>query len=224
MIKKINIAGVQLDNYTVREMIMNVEKMLSDNVFECIQEVDMDTLSFAETDEQVREVLDSLDYTIISDTGILKAAGVETMQHEHEIKDKDFFYELLKRIERNHKTVFVLGSNESNVDSIASIIDEEYSKIKIVGKVALETVNNVDSIVNDINTETPDVIISVMPSPEREHFLYENRDKLSANLWYGMGANNFKKNNKRVFNVIKRRIKIIRLAKNINEYKEQEVK
>lgn len=44
MIKTIDFAGIELDNYTVREMIMNVEKDMSDHGFHTIEEVNMDTL------------------------------------------------------------------------------------------------------------------------------------------------------------------------------------
>ena len=48
MIKTIDFAGIELDNYTVREMIMNVEKDMSDHGFHTIEEVNMDTIMLAE--------------------------------------------------------------------------------------------------------------------------------------------------------------------------------
>ena len=39
MIKTIDFAGIELDNYTVREMIMNVEKDMSDHGFHTIEAV-----------------------------------------------------------------------------------------------------------------------------------------------------------------------------------------
>ena len=39
MIKTIDFAGIELDNYTVREMSMNVEKDMSDHGFHTIEEV-----------------------------------------------------------------------------------------------------------------------------------------------------------------------------------------
>ena len=224
MIKKINVVGIQLDNYTVREMIMNVERMLGDNIFECIQEVDMDILSLAAEDEQVKELLDSLTYTIISDVGILRAAGVETMQRKHEIEEHVFFYELMKRIERNHKTVFLLADNVQNIEWFKDKAAKEFPKIKIVGEIAADDAIGDEAVVNEINAETPDVIISTMSSPAQEHFLCENKDKLSANLWYGMGNARFGKKSKNLWSRLRKIIKINRLAKNINEYKEQEEK
>ena len=51
MIKTIDFAGIELDNYTVREMIMNIEKKMSDHGFHTIEEVNMDTLMMAESDD-----------------------------------------------------------------------------------------------------------------------------------------------------------------------------
>ena len=54
MIKTIDVAGIELDNYTVRETIMNVEKNMSDSGFHTIEEVNMEMLLQAESDEVIR--------------------------------------------------------------------------------------------------------------------------------------------------------------------------
>ena len=75
MIKTIDFAGIELDNYTVREMIMNVEKDMSDHGFHTIEEVNMDTLMLAETDELVRKAIGFAEHTVIAENGILEAVG-----------------------------------------------------------------------------------------------------------------------------------------------------
>ena len=67
MIKTIDFAGIDLDNYTVREMIMNVEKDMSDHGFHTIEEVNMDTLMLAETDELVRKAIGFAEHTVIAE-------------------------------------------------------------------------------------------------------------------------------------------------------------
>ena len=114
MIKKIDIAGIELDNYTVRESIMQIEKQMSDHGFHTIEEVNMDMLILGETDEVVRQALTTVEHTVISEAGILDAVGVGTYQRKHEIEHHDFFYEMMKRIERNHKSVFLIGDTEED--------------------------------------------------------------------------------------------------------------
>lgn len=116
MIKTIDFAGIELDNYTVREMIMNVEKDMSDHGFHTIEEVNMDTLMLAETDELVRKAIGFAEHTVIAENGILEAVGAGSYQHRHEIEHHDFFFELMKRVERNHQTVFVIGDTAEHVE------------------------------------------------------------------------------------------------------------
>ena len=75
MIKTIDVAGIELDNYTVRETIMNVEKKMSDSGFHTIEEVNMDMLIQAESDEVIREALASVEHTVIAEREILEAVG-----------------------------------------------------------------------------------------------------------------------------------------------------
>ena len=74
MIKKIDIAGLQLDNYTVREMLMRVDRRISEKILTTIEEVNMDTLALAESDEEVKQALEACDYTVIADEGDRGAA------------------------------------------------------------------------------------------------------------------------------------------------------
>ena len=92
MIKTIDVAGIELDNYSVRETIMNVEKNMSDNGFHTIEEVNMEMLLQAESDEVIREALASVEHTVIAERGILEAVGADSYQRKHEIDHHDFFY------------------------------------------------------------------------------------------------------------------------------------
>ena len=116
MIKKIDIAGIQLDNYTTREMLIRIDRCIAEKSFTTIEEVNMKTLELVASDEEVKQALELFDYTVIADEGILKAASADTLQRRQEIEEHDFFYELFKRLDRNHKTVFVLGDSQAAVD------------------------------------------------------------------------------------------------------------
>ena len=48
MIKRINIAGIELDNYTVREMLMKIERHFDENSFTTIEEINMDTFKVSQ--------------------------------------------------------------------------------------------------------------------------------------------------------------------------------
>ena len=80
MIKKIDILGIQLDDYTVREAIRQVEAFSEENVPKVIERISMQMIMETEQDPVVREVLSSLDLAVIGEKEILEVAGAKTMQ------------------------------------------------------------------------------------------------------------------------------------------------
>ena len=66
MIKKIDILGIQLDNYTVREAIMRVEAWYDNNMLNVIEMVSMQMLTESESDPVLKEVISSLDLAVVA--------------------------------------------------------------------------------------------------------------------------------------------------------------
>lgn len=222
MIKTIDVAGIQLDNYTVREAIMDVERDMSDQGFHTIEEVNTDTLMLAASDEAVRETLMTLEHTVISEVSILEAVGAGNYQRRHEVEHHDFFYELMRRIERNHKTVYLIGDTEVRTAQMQESLEVLYPKVQVAGVESLDHWDGaIDAVINEMNAATPDVIISMLPSPMQEHFLLENKDKLSANLWYGMGNLDPAKDKRGILHLIRKVIRTHKLEKQIHSYSQE---
>ena len=93
MIKKVDIAGIQLDNYNARECVMAVERMLGENAFHTVEEVNMDMIMLTASDEVVKDTLNHLDCSIIAENGILDAVG-EPYVGRRETDADDCFYEI----------------------------------------------------------------------------------------------------------------------------------
>lgn len=223
MIKKIDIMGIQLDNYTVREAIRHVETYLSDNVLNTIETISMQMLLEAEQDEVVKEVIDSLDLSIIGEKEILRAAGVATMQRMKETEENDFSFEFFKRIERNKKSLFILGETDSRIERVREALKQEFPKLEIVGEYAVENcVGNLEAVINDMNAMTPDVIMSILPTPMQEHFFLEHRDKMNANIWYGVGSLGIAGKHHGMKGFFRRMMHLGRLKNSMNKYQDND--
>lgn len=220
MIKKIDILGIQLDNHTVREAIRQVETYLSNDVLNTIEKVSMKMLLAAETDPVVREAISSMDLTVIGEEEIIKVAGVATMQRVQETKANDFAYEFFKRVERNKKSLFLLGETEEKLVQVKEELQKTFPKLIFAGEYALEKcVGDLEAVINDMNVTTPDVILSVLPSPQQEHFLMEHKDKMNANIWYGAGESGMqKKKHRSIGNILQSKMHLERLKNSIDKY------
>ncbi len=192
MIKEITVAGIKLDNYSVRESMMMLEKALSTRMFTVVEEVNMNMLLLAKENPVVKEAIEAVDMAVIADVDILKAVEEPSLQRKLETEEKAFFFQLMKRLDRNKKSIFLLGETEKEITIAQDYIKDEFPHILIVGKQALESskVAN-EGVVNNINMITPDAIISVLPTPLQEEFLVEHKGMISTNLWYGIGQGRF---------------------------------
>lgn len=223
MIKKIDILGIRLDNYTVREAIMQVEAYLSNDALNTIESISMQMLIESESDPVVREVISSLDLAVIGEKEIIQAAGVETMQRLQETEENDFSFEFFKRVERNKKTLYLLGETESKIGNIKGQLESAFPKLVIVGEYAVENcVGNLEAVINDMNATTPDIIVSVLPTPMQEHFFLEHRDKMNASIWYGIGEAGIQRKRYGVGRFFRNLIHLGKLKNSINKYKDSE--
>lgn len=180
--------GIWLDNYTVREAIMQVEAYLDNNVLNTIESITMQMLIDSENDPVLKEVISSLNLAVIGEKEIIQAAGIGTMQRIRETEENDFYYEFFKRVERNKKSVFLLGETDDKNRKMKAKLLKEFPKIIFAGEYAVENcVGDLEAVINDMNATTPNVIVSILPSPMQEHFFWDHRDKMNANIWYGLG-------------------------------------
>ena len=103
MLKKIDILGIEVDNYTVREAMMQVENYLDNTIMNTIETIDMKMLELAGQDETVRACIEQLDLAVIGEKEILIAADVHSSQRLSETINHDFFREFIKRIIRENE-------------------------------------------------------------------------------------------------------------------------
>lgn len=189
MIKKLEILGIELDNYTVREAMRQVEIYLNNTVMNTIEDISMEMLVKAREDDALKGCIESLDLAIINEKEILKAAGVDSPQRMKETVEKQFFSEFMKRIIRNNKTVYLFGETGQQIENLRKFLGDNYERLHIVGSYALENcVGDIDCVVNEINIVSPDIIFSVLSIPQQEYFLMENKGKMNAKVWYGLGS------------------------------------
>ena len=189
MIKEITVAGIKLNSYTALENLTQIGRRLDNNVFTTVQEIYMRTLLLAKEDAVVKETIEALDVTVIAENGVWDAAGANSNLRRREIEKREFFFQLLRILERNKYSVFVLGEQGEEVASTCEYIAEEFPRLELLGSKAFEECSGAnEGIINDINMFAPDVIISILPSPLQEHFLTEHKQMMSARLWYGVGS------------------------------------
>lgn len=221
MIKRVEVLGIQLDNYTVREALGQVEAFLENQVISTVEYISMQMLMDAQEDAVLREVLSALDLSIIGEKQILQAIGISDSQRIREIKENEFLFEFLKRLERNKKAVYLLGETTEQIEAVKEEIISRFPRFLFAGEYALENCGgDEEAVINNMNATTPDVILSVIRSPLQEHFLAAHKDKISASVWYGIGSFAIGGMKSGVRSFLQGKVQLSRFKNRITQYEE----
>lgn len=224
MIKKIEILGIQLDNYNIREAMRRVEAFLDDTTLRTIEEISMDTLVAAKEDEALKGFIEGLDLAVISDKEILREAGEDSSERMRETEERQFLAEFLKRVVRNGKSAYLFGETNEQLEELRGYLAENCGKLNLLGGFAMEDcLGDYDGAINEVNIASPDVVLSVLPSPEQEYFLLENRSKINTGIWVGLGHGYEESRGvNQIWQFFQRLVQKVKLRSMISDYEQED--
>ena len=188
--KKLNVLGIELNNYGIFEAVETIGRFLNEDGAYTVRLVTMEQLVLASGDEQVRMALETADIAVIEDRAILEEAGEYSPMRYTELRTRDFFTELIRRIHRVNRSIYLVGPDEESVTAFRQFLEENYKHISIAG---VGTISENDSenekTINDMNMVLPEVVLSISESPQQDYFYESYRSQIYAKVWIGLGGN-----------------------------------
>ena len=185
--KELQVFGMNLADYSVKEALRKVDEFLIDAKVNTISFLSMDVLMATMDDEDLKTYLSSMDLTVPISSEILSAAGIAGRSRLKEVEEGKFYKELMRKVSNEKRSAFLLSEKEETIETFGSYLKESAPGIEIVGSFAYENLSgDPDAIVNEINSTFPDIVFSRLSSPKQEKFIYENSSKLNAKLWVAL--------------------------------------
>lgn len=184
--KKINLLGMEIKDYSVRECMHLANEYLNNGVLNVIYFLSKDVLLEARDSEELRSYINEMDVTVIATSDILHAANITAKSREHEIDRNLFLKGLLRKLEREKKTLYLISNGQDKLENLKLTLQKFESDLIFAGGTAYDPAgeNGVseDDVVNDINSVIPDVIFSDLPTPEQEKLISGEKMKINAKL------------------------------------------
>lgn len=185
--KKINLLGITLTDYSLKESLKLSNQYLNNGALSTISIISTQILVEASENPEHKEWIESVDLTVFGETDILRAADNATRNRLREVENGEFIREFLHRIVRGRYTAFLLTNSEQQMESLKGRLLELQPGIHIVGQYILEdSLTGTDAFINEINDVVPTVIISRFPYPLQEQLMYDNKKKINANVWLAL--------------------------------------
>ena len=165
---ELEILGVKLKHYRVDAAMEIAEEYLSNDKLNTIGIVTMQMLMQASKEPTWKQYIEDLDLTVIGETEVLEAAGIdpETPSYE-EVETNEFIARFFWGLIQKKSRIFVLGDTEEELQTLQK--------------------SAFDSLVNEINSQTTDVIVSGLAGTRQDRFVLENSSKISAKIWLSLG-------------------------------------
>jgi N-acetylglucosaminyldiphosphoundecaprenol N-acetyl-beta-D-mannosaminyltransferase len=192
MIKREEIAGVRIDNCSLAGALRRLDKYLNNDCLNVVELIQTKTIVAAGEDEEVRNCLAQMDLVLPSDKEILQELGITSGQWLRDVEENRLFHDFLMKVQKQDCSMYLLAQTKEEMgflmDFLEHCCDE---KLNICGNCIFEEhSDDIENVVNEINANAPHVVLSMLPTPMQEHFIYQHRQMLNTKLWFGIGEEN----------------------------------
>lgn len=188
MSKKQKVLGVTIDNVDAVEAMERVQEFMDSGALSTIGIITVNVLLETAKSEAYKEQVEQLDLSLIGDKEVLEAAGIDSPRRRMEVEDSWFLRTFIEYLIQEGKSLALIHEKESEKAEALKYFKKYYPQLHIVGAyVPDDEKEDGDSLVNLINGESPDVILAALSQPYQEAFMSENRTKLLAKIWIGVG-------------------------------------
>lgn len=101
----------------------------------------------------------------------------------------DVVREVLKKADRENKSIYLVGAEQEVIDECVRKIKIEFPGLTIAGyHNGFFDLNNCDEIVNDIKEKSPYAVFAAMGSPRQEIFIEKIMPIVDAKIFMGVGG------------------------------------
>ena len=191
--RKMNVLGVELKDYSVKESMKRVLTYLNNGSLDTVCFLTTDLLLEAKDNQELKTNIEEMNMTIPSTVDILQAGETVIRSREKEVESNLFLRELLKRLAREKRKIFLIAETEDEIVHMRETLLRMEDRLVFFGSYAYEMLTGTeDVIINEINNVIPDVIFSRLDSPKQEKLVCENQMKVNAKLWVAFQSANLR--------------------------------
>ena len=185
---KVNIMDLDVDVINHEKLSELIQQYCQEESVHSVLMLTDEVLEKAAGDEEYHEIISTFSMCLPAEDEVLVDCHLDFLKSREILTDYHSFYTILQCLEKEEKTVYLVGSDLKQMELFQLFCEQSYAKLKIVGSCYKDNSMKDEIIVNDINTVLPDVVIIAMKSPEQEKWMVEQGQKLGTKLCIGTGS------------------------------------
>ena len=181
--KQINVLGVSLKDYNVRESMRRITLYLNNGVCNTIDFITHDSLLSAAESPELKESIEAMDMTIFVTNDILVAGNASNRLREREINGNIFLKTFLRKLSKEGRSVYLISDDGAKFNKLVNSLKNLSPEINIIGQAECDNSDSrSDAVINEVNACVPDVVFVYMKSPNAEIFIDHNKSRMNTQI------------------------------------------
>ena len=187
--RKVFVAGVPLDNLTMREALDEIEAAIDGGGSRQICFVNADCVNLAAGDREYADLLRSGPLVLPDGSGVRLAARLVGGRLRENVNGTDLFPLLCERLAARSGRLFLLGAAPGAAAQVARCAQSQHPGLQVVGiRHGYFTEDQEAEIVSEIRAARPDVLLVAMGAPRQEKWIARTLEDCGARAAIGVGG------------------------------------
>ncbi len=184
---------VTIDNLTMKSAVAKIVNGLSDSrkaaTVKKYAFVNADCVNKYRSQPQYKNTLKLFDSVFADGIGIKLAARWQDLGVSENVNGTDMFPLLCCELEKQKKSIYLLGGSPSVVKKVASKLNREYPNLQVAGFCdGYQHKQNPAALHELINRSEADLLLVAMGAPQQEQWILDNQEHISVNAAIGVGG------------------------------------
>ena len=181
------ILDIKVTNTSYEDLEEKINNDLKNNKKIFVVAINPEKILKAKKDEYLKQIINSADYNIADGIGIVYASKILKGNITQRITGIDLFEKICNLSNKRNYRIFLYGASEENIIKAREKLVDMYPNINIVG-IQNGYENNEKKIIKKINDCNANVLFVGLGTPKQEYWIYQNMNKINANIFMGVGG------------------------------------
>lgn len=184
----IKVMNTEVAMISKETLLQQINTYLEDEEFRVILFASASLLHMGEEDELLRKELQEIHLLLPGEEAILAMHHLDVLQAGNMVVSCKAFGDVLEDIWKQHATVYIISDDRERTLLLQDFIRDAQPELQIVGVSVLEPEVQTATVLNGINSETPDILFLDLDETGQIQWLKENKDMLNAKLCVAIGG------------------------------------
>ncbi len=187
---QVKIMGLDVDIITIRNLAIKIRRYLTNDNLNVIVFASTHLIEEIDRSEELKELIGKSDLILPQDETLLSLHHVDELKEASIMVGVQYISSVFDKLSYEKRSAYILVSGEKEAMGCKEWIAQWYPNIQIIGSYYKEIEQNKETVINEINSLVPDMLLCFLNSPEQERFLLENKAMINAKLGIALGNDN----------------------------------